>query len=256
MRTKSDDAGCVRKVGRRAALGLVVGCALLAGMLFSSLSANAADLHGISFLKGCNSPTIVGDPYICTFQVVNNVDTAHDTLTITSLVDVVHSGTGDVSSGNVLPTATLVFSGGSSCNVGQTLCTLPYGSSISLTISFYSVLPGDPNPLSDTATLTWQDTCDSGSPNCPIGDLHTEAGSQSEVQTPTPTPTNTFTPTPTATATPAGVGGEVKLPPASVTDTTANDSGWGGYAALASGIVAAVVAVSAGGWYTRRRWLR
>lgn len=29
----------------------------------------AAPLHGISFLKGCDSPTNVGEAYTCTFRV-------------------------------------------------------------------------------------------------------------------------------------------------------------------------------------------
>jgi hypothetical protein len=267
MRTKENDPKHVHGlagVGVRAALAFLVGCAMVAGMLLSSQSARAEDLHGIGFVKGCNSPTVVGSPYICTFQAINSVDTAHDTLTITSVVDVVHSGSGDVTSGNLLLTPTvLTAGGGATCVQGAvvTTCTLPYGSSVSLTVSFYSVQPGDPNPLNDTATLTWQDTCSSGSPNCPIGDLHSQAGSQSEVQTPTPTPTNTFTPTPTPTntATPTatphvGVGGSVKLPPAAITDQSgASDSGWPLAAYL--GAAGAVLAISVGGWYARRRWL-
>ena len=287
MRIKDRDLEDVRRLmGIRVgvALALVVGCAMVAGMLASSPRAQAAELHGISFLKGCNSPTVVGQPYVCTFQAQNTVDTAHDTLTITSVVDVVHAFGGDVTSVNLLPTSTLTLAGGATCNVGQTLCTLPFGSSVTFSATFYSVNPGDPNPLTDTATLTWQDTCSPGtpSPNCPIGQtLHTQAGSQSEVQTPTPTPTPTFTPTPTPTftltptATPTstftptptatrlstGVGGKVQLPPAAVaaaSDATASDSGWtnGAYAALAGSIAAAAVAIAVGGWHTRRRWLR
>lgn len=271
MRIKDRDLKDVlRPMGIRvsAALALVVGLAMVTGILAWSPRAQAAELHGISFLKGCNSPTIVGEPYICTFQAQNTVDTAHDTLTITSVVDVVHAVGGDVTSPNLLPTATLTLAGGATCNVGQTLCTLPFGSSATFTVSFYSVHPGDPNPLTDTATLTWQDTCSPGTPtpNCPLGQtLHTQAGSQSEVQTPTPTPTPTFTPTrtptPTATRPSTGVGGEVKLPPAAIaaaSDAMASDSGRtvGTYAALAGGIAATALAIAAGGWYTRRRWLR
>lgn len=287
MKVKNRDLKHVRRLmGFRlgAALALVVGCAMVAGTLGWSTSAHADTptatptptiLHGISFLKGCNSPTTVGDPYICTFQALNVVDQAHDTLTITSLVDVVHAGSGDVTSTNLLPTpAVLTLAGGATCNVGQTLCTLPFGSSVTLTASYYNVHPNDPNPLTDTATLTWQDTCSGGTPtpNCPAGQtLHTNAGSESEVQTPTPTPTNTLTPTPTPTNTatptptathpPTGVGGMIELPPAALaaaSDTTASDSGWTvwSYGALAAGIVAAAFAVAASGWYTKRRWLR
>jgi hypothetical protein len=271
-----------------AALVFLVGCVMVAGMLLSSPSARAAELHGIGFVKGCNSPTVVGQPYICTFSAINTVDTQHDTLTITSVVDVVHSGSGGlvpVTSGNLLlPPTVLTLGVGASCNPGQTLCTIPYGSSVTFTITFYSVQPGDPNPLTDTATLTFQDTCSPGTPtpNCPLGQtLYTQAASQSEVHTPTPTPTftptptptptftptptptptNTFTPTPTATPKPPGVGGVVKLPPAAVAaeyGAAADESGWTvwAYAAVASAVALVIMAVAAGGWYTRRRWLR
>ena len=49
-----------------------------------------------------------------------------------------------------------------------------------------------------------------------------------------------------------GVGGIAELPEA------VSDSGWsaGGYAALAGGLAAAVLALGAGAWYARRRWVR
>src|SRR3989344_1339607 len=95
----------------------------------------AQGLHGIAFSKGCESPIAYGDPYTCTYSVANVVDTGDgagnkDTLTITSLVDVVHANPSDVSSGNILPSLTLNFAGGATCNVAQTVCTLPPGSSI------------------------------------------------------------------------------------------------------------------------------
>jgi hypothetical protein len=148
--------------------------------------ANAQGLHGIGFVKGCVSPTSITQPYACSYAIFNNSDTGNeviaDTLTITSLVDVVHADPSDVSSGNILPSLNLSFSGGASCNVGQTQCTLPPGSSISASpYSFYTVDSSDPNPLTDTATLTWQDTCSSGANNCPVGNQTSTAGSQSTI---------------------------------------------------------------------------
>jgi len=60
---------------------------------------------------------------------------------------------------------------------------------------------------------------------------------------------------------PVGVGGAVKLPPAAVAaeyGAAADESGWTvwAYAAVASGVALVIMAVAAGGWYTRRRWLR
>ena len=267
----------------RVALAFVVGCAMVAGMMLSSPSARAdTEVHGIGFAKGCNSPTIEGESYICTFMAVNNIDTQHDTLTISSVVDVVLTGSGYVTSGNLLATATPTTSGAAFCTGSPTItsCTIPFGDSVTFTATFYSVQPGDPNPLTDTATLTWQDTCSPGTPtpNCPINkDLHAQAASQSDVYTPTPTPTKTFTPTPTPTKTftptptrtftppptetftptptpRLGVGGAVKLPPAAITtESGASDSGWPVAAYL--GAAGAVLAISVGGWYARRRWL-
>ena len=78
--------------------------------------------------------------------------------------------------------------------------------------------------------------------------------------TPGPTPTP-MPPTPTPPPPPHGVGGTVRLPPAAIaaeSGAPADGSGSavGSYAALAGGIAAAVVALTAGGWYARRRWLR
>jgi hypothetical protein len=60
-----------------------------------------------------------------------------------------------------------------------------------------------------------------------------------------------------------GVGGIAELPALSGTSAgeaaaPAAGSGWsaGGYAALAGGVAAAAVALCAGAWYARRRWLR
>ena len=90
-----------------------------------------------------------------------------------------------MSSGNILPSLTLNFAGGATCNVAQTVCTLPPGSSItSDPYTFYTTDSDDPTPLSDTATLAWQDTCDSGANNCPIGNQRATAGSQATLVNP------------------------------------------------------------------------
>ncbi len=192
------------------AFAISTAVALLAGTMASQPQASAGlefdPLHGISFTKGCITPTIVGETYKCNFQILNNVDEGPDTLTITSLVDVVHAHPSDVSSGNVLPTLSLGFTGGAFCNAGQTLCTLPPGSKIQTTtpLAFYTTDATDPNPLTDDAVLTWQDLCSSDAQNCPVGNQTITTGSQSPLytNTPTNTPVNTPTNTPTATNTP------------------------------------------------------
>ena len=76
--------------------------------------------HGISFTKGCASPTAIGAAYSCTWSIRNSVDDAQDTLTINGLVDVVHSAGGDVSSGNVFSQLRFVIDAGSPTCVGGT----------------------------------------------------------------------------------------------------------------------------------------
>ncbi len=202
----------------------LLGCAMFAGLLFSHSSTEAAnELHGIALLKGCDSPTNVGEAYICTFQAENVVDTQHDTLTITSLVDVVHAHAGDVTSGDLLlPPTVLTLGGGATCDAGQTICTLPFNASVTLTVSYYTVKQNDPNPLTDNATLYWEDTCTGGtpSPNCPSGQtLKAQAGSQSDIRTPTFTPTDTPTSTPTNTPTATPTQTPTNTPTATPTDT-------------------------------------
>src|SRR5215217_5129682 len=139
--------------------------------------------HGVSFTKGCASPTKIGEPYSCSFTIRNILDQAHDTLTINSLVDVVHSAGGDVSSGDIFNT--LKFSVGTflagfstppTCNgsgsgtvgdpwTGATLCTLPFGSRLNVaSTSHYTVQAADftltDHKLKDDASLGWNDLCD------------------------------------------------------------------------------------------------
>src|SRR4029078_4528676 len=146
---------------RRQVLLLAVGAlALTVGVIFGIGFATAADPinHGISFTKGCASPTNVGPPHTFSYSVRNNIDDAFDTLTINGLTDVVHSGSGDVSSGNVFsslrmvvgpftpgfstpPTCTVGTGNGTDASpwVGATSCTLPFGSRINvLSFSFYT----------------------------------------------------------------------------------------------------------------------
>jgi hypothetical protein len=192
--------------------GIALAAALLIGVQWAS--ALQVDLHGIGFNKGCESPTNVGSAYACTYAVLNTTDTTTDTLTFDQLSDVVHAIPSDVASGNILASLEVAsLTGGAFCDVsgtntgpgatGNTLCTLPDGATITFApFSFYTTDANDPTPLTDTATLRWQDLCNSGSPNCPVGNQNATTGSQSVLQTLTPTPTDTPTPTPTDTPTP------------------------------------------------------
>ncbi len=160
------------------ALGAVIGMA--------GAQSSTDGLHGIGFSKGCTTPSYVNQEYKCAYSVANTIDTGNntvaDTLTVTSIVDVVHANPSDVTSANLLPLLSLTLAGGATCNGGQTLCTLPPGASItSAAYGSYTIDGDDPNPISDTATLTWQDLCTSGAQNCPIGNQLSIVGSQSPV---------------------------------------------------------------------------
>src|SRR4051794_6198135 len=50
--------------------------------------------HGMGFAKGCDSPVSVGDPYRCFFVLTNTIDQSGDTITVTSITDVVTSAAG------------------------------------------------------------------------------------------------------------------------------------------------------------------
>jgi hypothetical protein len=183
--------------------------------------------HGFGLAKGCTENVDVGDPYTCFYLTSNTplLDTALDTLTFTSLVDVVHAAAGDVSSGQLLPSLTVeAYVGGAQCytdasqttavpvgGTGANFCIMPSGGSIRFEPhSFYTVVAGDLGKpgqvLDDDVTVIWQDLCNSGAENCPQGANESTTGSSSKVNTPTPTPTatptNTPTNTPTATNTP------------------------------------------------------
>ena len=154
------------RLGLYGLLLVAVGVLAVAGM--GGGAAFAIDVqHGIVVTKGCVSPTQIGQPYRCTYAVSNPNDDAHDTLTIDSLVDVVHSAGGDVSSGNVLSSVSMTvgafaigFNTPPTCTgpamtgdgsaatpwVGATKCTLPFGSRINVgQFSFYTVKPLDFN---------------------------------------------------------------------------------------------------------------
>ncbi len=242
--------GEMGKARVNALLGTVLAAAAIVGALLVWAPWAGASvitlLHGIGFSKGCNTPTTVGSAYTCTFGVQNSslIDTAGDTLTFTALSDDVHSPTAgsNILSGNILPSLTIAsVVGGASCvdsGLSATTggagalgsgtapiakCTLPSNSSVTFNpFSWYTTVSTDPNPLTDTGSLTWQDTCSSLAPNCPVGDQTATTASQSVLQTVTPTPTNTPTPTPTNTPTPTPTNTPTPTPTNTPTPTPTN----------------------------------
>jgi hypothetical protein len=181
--------------------GLVV--AATVGLMLVGTASAAPVNHGISFTKGCASTTQVGQPYACTFSIINMVDDAQDTLTIKGLFDTVHSAGGDVPSGNVFGSLKFVIGSGSpTCTggtgngtagnpfTGATSCTLPFGSRLDvLPFSHYTVKAADfalaGHVLADSAELQWNDVCDgpgnSDPSNCNPDPPNSGAGSQTIV---------------------------------------------------------------------------
>jgi uncharacterized repeat protein (TIGR01451 family) len=158
------------------------------GILATATPTSAAVNHGIVMEKGCESPTTIGSPYECSYTLIQPVP--GDTATITSITDHVVTTTvaGGVTSTNLLPLLTLNFTGTASCNAGQTVCTIPFGSSISSDdFSFYTVQAADfsqPNhQLNDHASAAYSEVCTGqGAGNCPVGTLAATAGSSTTVQ--------------------------------------------------------------------------
>ena len=95
-------------------------------------------LQGLGVAKGCVGSTPVGSPYQCAYGFTNNsgVNPSNNTITVTSVVDSVFASGGNVSSGNILGSLSLVFSGAATCVGGSGLGTLvsPYVGATSCTI--------------------------------------------------------------------------------------------------------------------------
>ena len=118
----------------------------------------------------------VGAPYTCSVQILNVVDTAHDTLRVTGLSDTCtrpaatcRRGTscrrrGWSSAARSPAPAGAARGRSADPYIGATECLLPFGTSITTKpFSHYTVQAGDfnlPNhQLTDTATLNWNNTC-------------------------------------------------------------------------------------------------
>jgi hypothetical protein len=204
-RLDGERLGRRRRRRTRAAFAVVV----LTGSLVAIAAHGAPPIvHGIAFAKGCTPTSVVGGPDSCFYTITNNVDTAQDTLTISSIVDQVLTSP-PFTSANFLSSASLenvgssaTCSGGSGSGtvaapyVGSTLCTLPPGSQLFIQpFSVYTVVASDFNlfpshALPDTATLTWNDLCNSGDGTCVLTPQTATAGAQTIV---TKLPTTTTT---------------------------------------------------------------
>src|SRR5215212_619512 len=176
----------MRGLGRRHRyLSAAIFVAGIAAMISGVAGAVALDnpvQHGLSVTKGCTSPVKIGDAYTCSFSIRNVLDAAHDTMTVTGLVDTVHASGGDVSSGDLFSSLKLEFVqgtavappsciGGSGAGTdaspytGATKCTLPFGSRLVVqSTALYTVQAADyalpDHILKDHVAVAWQDLCD------------------------------------------------------------------------------------------------
>ena len=173
---------------------------MTAGLTLSNvLNENFDADHGISAAKSCASSTPIGQPLECQYRISNNLDTANDTLTISNLTDQVFAYDGTVTSPDLLSFLTLTFSGGATCNVGHSVCTLPAGSVIaSHPFSFYTVVADDyklsNHQLTDQVTVSWMDLCNGGSGNCSPSPQSAQGPSATTVTLNTPSVSTALTP--------------------------------------------------------------
>jgi hypothetical protein len=176
--------------------------ATLSGVLVTSavFPASFDASPGIYVLKSCNGDTLIGQPYECQYLIKNDIDTAPDTYTITSIVDQVYADLGTVTSNNLLPLVTIAFTtGGATCDLAASLCTMPYGSTIETNpYGFYTVVPQDyllsANQLYDTVTVATNNECNGGSANCSTAALPEQASAQTTVEQNTPSVSTALTP--------------------------------------------------------------
>jgi hypothetical protein len=169
----------------RSSIALVVAV----GSLTIVGAGSAQTVHAIDFKKSCTSPVTIGDPYKCTVTVANTLDSAQDTVVVTGLSDTVHSAGGDVPSGSLLGAVQLVFGGTGSVScmggsgagtdlnpyIGATSCSLAFGGTLTTkSFSHYVVQAADfglpSHTLTDTASLTWHNTCTSPGDSCTTAD--------------------------------------------------------------------------------------
>jgi len=154
----------------------LVAVAVAAVVVLLTAGTAAAAFHGLGVAKGCNDFTPVYGGYTCQYQITNNVDSAGNTYTFDSVVDVVAAHSGAVTSANLMSSVEwVVTAGAATCTggsgagtiaspyVGVSFCTLPTGAQVtSNPFSFYTVQPADytnaGHVLSDLVTVGWTDT--------------------------------------------------------------------------------------------------
>ena len=184
--------------------------------------------------RAASGQTKIGDQYRCSYAITNNQDEANDTLTITSLVDTVNRP-GSPNSGNILQIpgigSIVTFEQLPGNTTTNASCTGPRHAGRHLHPAGRHPHPDrrhrrrprvqllhgrrrrdfNVNPathrLTDTAALTWQDLCTSGTNNCPEGDQssqHRLVDARRQARPRRPPPTSTTRPTRRSPRSPPG----------------------------------------------------
>src|SRR5439155_10505529 len=125
-----------------------------------------APMHGVSMAAGCDTLWITSTPKAptCAFTFANTFDP--DVVFVSGVRAVVYAPDGADPSGNLLPTADLTLSGGATCNVTVTLCTVPPGGRISGSFEYHKVTRDQAASTSEMSVdihADWGDLCTSGS---------------------------------------------------------------------------------------------
>ena len=229
--TRAERTNEVRTTRRRRVFGVGGALALMLGLAAPAVvgvaPAFALPFHGITLTKSCNNTTPVGQPLECAYQITNADDNS-ESITVSSLTDVVHAAGGNASSGNILASLTWTPAGGASCS-GPT-CTLPTkGASVTSALhSFYTVQAADftidpvGHLLDDTVSVSWSEpVCVNG--GCPVGPKTATTGASTTVTKATPSITTKLS------ATAIDIGGTV-TDQATLVGATANAGGTVSYA--------------------------
>jgi len=223
----------VRTVRRRRVFGVGGAVALILGLAAPALigaaaaSAQVLPFHGITLQKACQLTTPIGQPLECAYQVTNADDNS-ESITISTLTDVVHASGGNVSSGNIRGSLTWTPSGGASCSAAS--CILPStGAKITSSFnSFYTVQAGDflidpvTHTLDDEVAVGWSEpVCVHR--GCPVGPKIATTGASTIVTKATPSLTTLLS------ATAIDIGGTV-TDQATLVGASANAGGTVSYA--------------------------
>jgi len=188
-----DLKSCIGGITSRCLLGTVL---LLASLAMTSVAMAAEPVHGVGGGKSCTRiprtcdtdndcdpstnecsenvcNTNIPDTLRCIIEVRYN-DGFGDTLTITEVFDEVHAFGGDVRQPPAGNAEIISVDGDTTCTVGGALpCTMGPLDGINTVVQFvvdtYAPTKDDPNPLDDTATISYTDSCTGTDPIPPNG---------------------------------------------------------------------------------------